>query len=104
MAEEPKGEGEVGPWTVNEAWLLFDVESWPEAVREKAQGGWVGRALREGNVGANTVAAGAGRGQMVTGGAGGLGGSAGGFSSAKGLWYEHTAQGTGVLRDEVGAL
>lgn len=86
-------EGATGPWTLEEAWLLFD--TWP-AVKTSERAGWMEMA--------NDIGDGVGSG---TGGCGGgvVGpGGGGGFSSARGLYYEHTAQGTGVLRDEVGAL
>ena len=99
VAEEPSGEGETGPWTVDEAWLLFDVRGWPDGKKELVPT-WA-KGKKSGNSGAGVGGMGTG---ISTGTGGSISGTAKGFSSARGLWYEHTAQGTGVLRDEVGAL
>ncbi|ETN40592.1 uncharacterized protein HMPREF1541_04869 [Cyphellophora europaea CBS 101466] len=95
IAEEP-GEETTGPWTVDEAWLLFDVDAWP-AAKKSLLPVWA----TAGN-GHNATA------QMRMGLSTGAGVSAaglGGFGSARGvLERERTAQGIGRLRDEVAGV
>ena len=90
--EEPDlepGEEETGPWTVTEAWLLFEPDSWP-ASKKALLPTWATAASADaGARGPSSIATSIAR--------------AGGFGSARGLLErERTAQGTGVLRDEAG--
>jgi hypothetical protein len=100
IAEESKGEGLTGPWTFTEAWLLFDVERWPEA-KKGILPAWT-KGVNGDAHGAPGTRSGIGASASI----GGASGSSNGFSSAKGLWIglrdgeERTAQGKGGLRDE----
>jgi hypothetical protein len=84
-----EGTGEIGPWTGDEAFLLFAEDEWPIATRDRRPT-WAA-ALK----GASTA----------TGIASAADGFSGGFASARGLYcLERTAQGEGRLRDDPAML
>jgi hypothetical protein len=87
-----EGTGEIGPWTSDEAFLLFGEEEWPAAMRGRRPD-WATAVVQAGNI------------TSATGTSKGLGSGGRGFASARGLYsLERTAQGVGRLCDNPAML